>query len=85
MPVEFEEPEPAAFRCAWTNRPVKTQSCDRTIPAAVVAAEWKRTAGPGQHTKAGTYFECWHEGERWRSYDLGDGLVGHVCCAAQST
>jgi hypothetical protein len=80
MPIEIEGPEPRTFRCAWTNAPLNDRTCDQTIPADVVAAEWERTAGAGQHTRAGTYFECWHEGERWRVYDLGDGVVGRVYC-----
>lgn len=82
MPIEIEEPEPRTFRCAWTNAPINDRRCDRTVQVEIIAAEWERTAAPGAHTRAGTYFECWHSGEMWRAYDLGDGEVGHVYCPA---
>ena len=79
MPIEAEEPQPTTFRCAWTNAPINDRGCDRRVPVDAVAAGWRRTAQPGQHTRTG-YFELFHEGERWRAYDLGDGEVSHVYC-----
>jgi hypothetical protein len=70
------------LRCVWTNHPTHDRSCKSGIPAAVVAAAWRRELEQGAHR--GFFHFTWHGGV-WLAYGLDDGQIRGIYCPTHRT